>query len=106
MEDNPEKGRRLAMEGAEKAAASAGDEWKAEAYAAFCAYAATATEPFITEDVRRANPQIPEPPDGRAWGGIVTRAKGAGVVVRAGFKRARDPKVHRSINPAWIGSHV
>lgn len=83
-------------EGAELAAARAGEDWKDAAYFALCGYAATNGE-FTIEDVRESVRDLPPPPDGRAWGQVATRARRAGVIVPAGYRPTKasngSPKV-------------
>ncbi len=95
--------RRLRDLGIERSADHAEREhegWKKLALERFIAYAKTHEE-FITEDVRAANADIPEPPDRRAWGHIARAALKAGHIVKAGYREAKDPKVHCSINTLW-----
>lgn len=75
--------------GAERAAARAGDEWKAEALAAFVEYAKTHAA-FTTEDVRAACAWVSSPPDARAWGQVALAATRQGVVVPEGWARVKS----------------
>jgi hypothetical protein len=85
---------------ADKAAAKAGDEWREEAYAAFCRYAKE--HPYFTnEEVRAANPDLIAPFDERAWGAVALRARRQDVVVSRGWVRARNLTVHGSIITQW-----
>lgn len=74
--------------------------WKDLAYDVFVDYARHNAE-FLTEDVRFANPQLPQPPDKRAWGHVAIRAVKAGVIEHGGFAKAKDAKVHCSVNTLW-----
>lgn len=87
-------GHRLAGLAADKA----GDDWKDEAFAAFCRHAAMG-EPFTTEDVRLANPSLPPPPDRRAWGQVALRAQREEVVVAIGQRRVKSS--HGMFKTLW-----
>lgn len=93
-------GRKLGHEAAERAANKAGEDWKAQAYRAFVAFARRGA-PFTTEQVRADNPDIPSPPDMRAWGQIAAEAQRNGVVVSIGLTRARSRTVHGMIVTKW-----
>ena len=85
---------------AEVAADNAGNFWKEEAFEAFRQYARNNDE-FTTEDVRRANPDLPAPPDDRAWGHIARRAKREGIVKAVGWVRANSRTVHGMVVTKW-----
>lgn len=85
---------------AEVAANNAGELWKEEAFYAFKQYAMQHSH-FTTEEVRAANPDLPPPPDERAWGSIALRAKRDGVVVSAGWVRATSRTVHGMVITMW-----
>jgi hypothetical protein len=85
---------------AELSANKAGDEWREEAYAAFCQYA-KAHPYFTNEEVRAANPDLVAPFDERAWGAIALRAKRQDIVVSHSWVRARSQTVHGSIITQW-----
>lgn len=89
--------------GMERAADHAGDEWKKLAAEAFRQYARTHAE-FRTEQVRDANPDIPEPPDKRAWGSIAVAAAKAGLVRSGGTVKAHSRTVHRMSVTLWISN--
>ena len=74
---------------AKDAADHAGDEWKAYAYQAFVQYARE-HKTFTTEEVRKANPDLPAAPDQRAWGHIAKSAERGEIVEAVGFKRAQS----------------
>jgi hypothetical protein len=75
---------------AQQAADHAGEEWKDIAYDAFVAFAKTRLFPFTTEDVRKANPELPPPPDNRAWGHVALRASRAKIVKSVGQRRVES----------------
>ena len=75
--------------------------WSDKAFELLCEHAQRHAE-FTSEDVRfAAKDSIPAPPDGRAWGGVFQRAARAGIIARAGYVQARDPKVHCNVVTLW-----
>lgn len=98
------EGARRATVGASRAAAHAdrvSDGWQEAASTAFRKFAEAHAEPFITEDVRAANPQLTAPPDNRAWGHIARSASLSGIVQKVGTRSAKAPGVHRTITTLW-----
>lgn len=85
---------------AELAGDNAGEAWKQLAYDAFVAHANTHSE-FTTEDVRRANPDLPTPPDNRAWGAITRRGLRDGIITSLGWTRAKNRNVHGRAVVFW-----
>ena len=85
---------------AEVAADHAGEEWKEMAFEAFKRHAMLHST-FTTEQVRRWNPDIPVPPDGRAWGQIALRAKKEKVVSADSWVRADNRSVHGMAVTLW-----
>jgi len=79
----------IGLERAKQAADHAGDEWKAAAYQAFVQHAKE-HKTFTTEEVRMANPDLPAPPDMRAWGHIAKSAEKSEIVEAVGYKRAQS----------------
>lgn len=79
----------IGLQRAKEAADHAGDEWKGAAYQAFVQYARE-HKTFTTEEVRKANPDLPSPPDQRAWGHIAKSAERREIVEAVGFKRAQS----------------
>lgn len=95
--------RQLGHEGAAIAANAAEwqiEDWKDRAYDAFLTIASIGA-PFTTEDVRVACPDIPAPPDARAWGQVALRAKKAGVVKSVGVVNAKLRNVHGRYITQW-----
>ena len=90
----------LAAEGGDRAADHAGEEWKAHALEAVGVVAATGEE-FTSEDVRVKYPDLDNPPDKRAWGGIMRRAAKQFQLVSVGTRKATNPKVHSTIVTVW-----
>jgi len=96
----PNSGRKLGHEGAQRAADHAGAQWQAEAWLAFCTYV-VGHKQFTMEAVRLASPQVPSPPDNRAWGVIALRAKRAGMIRRVRFVEAQNPNCHAANIVLW-----
>jgi hypothetical protein len=85
---------------AEIAASNAGEEWRAAAYAAFREHAIN-HQLFTTEEVRKANTDMPFPPDDRAWGAIALQAKRDNIVVADSWVRATSRSVHGMVVTKW-----
>lgn len=85
---------------ADLAGNSAGETWKQLAYDVFVAHAAAHRE-FTTEDVRRANPELPTPPDNRAWGAIARRAMRDEIIELLCWTRAKNREVHGRVINCW-----
>jgi hypothetical protein len=85
---------------AELAGDNAGEVWKEIAYDAFVTYAREHPQ-FTTEDVRRANPELPPPPDNRAWGAIARRGTKNKIIVSLGWVRAKNLNVHGRAVVNW-----
>lgn len=73
--------------GIQSAAEHAGHAWNVLAYQFLEGFATAADRPFLIENVVTAAAEagIPEPPDRRAWGGVVQRAHRAGKITKCGF---------------------
>lgn len=57
---------------------------------------------FTTEEVRKASEGvIPEPPDARAWGGIIRKAVKEEMIELITYVPAEDPKAHRRPTAKW-----
>jgi hypothetical protein len=96
----PPTGTEIGHAKAKQAAAHAGESWQKTAYDAFVAFAKTHSA-FKTEDVRSANPDIPPPPDPRAWGAISLMAKRNDIVVGGKPVKAENPRVHGMYVTLW-----
>jgi hypothetical protein len=94
------EGLALGYKRAEDAANNAGETWRALAYAALLKFAEAYTT-FSIEDVRRGNPQLPAPPDNRAWGSIARRAVREGAIEFLRYDKAKLPNVHGSTVRVW-----
>lgn len=77
------------------------DFWRAQAYMMFIAHAKK-NRFFTTEDVRNENPDMPEPPDNRAWGAVALQAKKDNCIRAQGFVRSKNLSVHGSIVTHWM----
>ena len=85
---------------AEVAANNAGENWKRIAYEAVGKHAKQHNF-FVTEVGRTANPDMPFPPDQRAWGQIALTAKRTGIVSGQSFTRAKSRTVHGMVVTMW-----
>jgi len=94
-------GLELGYAGAERAADRAGKEWRILAFRAFYQFTKRG-KPFTTEEVRKANPALPTPPETRAWGQVALSAARLGVVVRGGLTRAQSKGAHGRWVTQWV----
>ena len=85
---------------AEVSADNAGEAWKAEAYAAFRKHAIKNLI-FTTEDVRKANEDMPHPPDTRAWGHIALRAKRDNIIEFFTLMHSTSKSTHGRLITKW-----
>ncbi len=77
--------------------------WQEEAFRLFRIFLDAVTRGFQTEEARSwaESHGLNDPPDKRAWGGIIRRAAREGLILRAGFALANDPKSHRAPSTVW-----
>ncbi len=74
-------------------------DWSDQALTLVRFYAAASLREFMAEDVREwaYASGLPPPPDGRAWGAVMQRARWFGYIKPAGYRAARSsnmsPKV-------------
>ena len=94
------EGLALGHASAEIAAAHAGSEWVRIALEAFLNFAKT-HRTFTTEQVRQAFPDLPLPPDKRAWGGVARLAKSEGIAEPIDWVRADSRTVHGMVVTLW-----
>jgi len=60
---------------------------------------------FMTEEVRLAAIGfVPEPPDARAWGSIIVKARKKGLIKKTGVRCKSDKCCHRGFGSVWIKS--
>jgi len=78
------------------------DGWSDWALEAVRQYAGGHPDPFLTEDVRdwAAKRGLPKPPDDRAWGAVMQRAKRAGYIDNVGYGSARSSNLSPKI--LWV----
>jgi hypothetical protein len=60
---------------------------------------------FQTEDVRAwaYRNGLPEPPNHRAWGGIISSAKRKGIIAFVGYENVDNPNAHCTPAAVWKG---
>lgn len=77
--------------------------WSDKAYKLFELYLKTHPKDFLNEDFREfaAKMGLPEPPSLRAYGGIIRKAKTAGIIIRCGFRSVKNPKAHLTPASVW-----
>jgi hypothetical protein len=105
-------GRALAEEGAQRAVDHADKvadamefgSWSDRAYAILERFA-QARVPFRTEQVRQAAYEegLPVPPDERAWGGVICRAKKEGILRHYGWVSSTGKSSHAHPISLWKG---
>lgn len=100
-----EEGRKLRDQGIRTAvdhANVANPKWSDKAFALLLALIATRDSPFMTEDVRAVSKQmLPTPPDARAWGGVMMRARRMGLIELIGYQKSKDPVAHCNPRSVW-----
>jgi len=76
-------------------------KWTLMAYAFLIKYAEK-HEKFMLEDAREASiNRIPQPPNNRAWGGIIIKAVNADIIVKQGFASVKNKKAHCTPASVW-----
>jgi len=80
--------------------------WTNQAYAALRCFLATKAlgATFISEEVRAYATEhgMPDPPDDRAWGSVMTRGAKAGLYRRHGFTTSINPAAHCRPVTQWV----
>lgn len=58
---------------------------------------------FMTEDVRHyaSKMGMEEPPNSKAWGGVITRAHRNGTIKFMGYGKTSNPRAHRTPACIW-----
>lgn len=100
MKDNKEARRDAAMASAVEHADNATPGWS-DAALEYVKHFARAHKEFLAEDVRVLAPLLglPEPPDNRAWGAVIRRARKEGIITPAGYGTDQ----YCSIKQIWKG---
>lgn len=98
------EGQILKFRGIKRAVESADrkcDNWREIAYQFLEEYARE-HESFMGEDVRKASKGIvPDPPNLRAWGGIISRAKNNNLIEHSGYGQVSNPTSHSANASIW-----
>lgn len=78
-------------------------KWSDSAYEFLKKFLSNHNGPFMVEEIRSyaALMDFPLPPNARAWGGIIVRAAGDGIVERCGYQQTRNVKAHRTPAALW-----
>ncbi len=83
------------------------ENWCERAYEALKTYLQFHKAPFMCEQVRdfaHIELGLPQPPNSRAFGGIMQRAQREGVIKHAGYGHTSNPKSHRTPASMWLCS--
>lgn len=77
--------------------------WAPAAWAVLCRHIAAIGRGaiFQTVDIRLGNYLLPDPPEPRAWGAIMRRAKREGLIEFAGYAPCNDPRQHYAATTQW-----
>lgn len=77
------------------------DDWGDKAYSLLLDFIKVTSE-FMTEDFRLSTEgKLPEPPDNRAYGALIVRAKKNGLIRHLRYEAAKDKKSHRNPKSVW-----
>ena len=106
----PETGEKLANQGIKKAINHAEKDipgWATLAFECLKSYLryCPPDHEFMAEDVRKFSQStyfLPEPPNLRAWGGIMRRAQRAGLIRAIGTRKVVNPTAHCANATLWI----
>jgi len=102
--DNAEDLRDHGMNTAKNHADAYSREWSDQAFTYLLEFPATHGQTFMAEDVRKYAEMrgLPNPPSKRAWGGIMVRARTAGIIKAAGYGLTSNPKAHKTPARLWV----
>lgn len=101
-----QSGYELATHGMNTATAHADamhDDWSDRAYDCLLTFIRSKSGTFLAEDVREyaQMSSLPVPPSNRAWGGVMVRARNAGMIRRVGFAQVKNARAHCANAGLW-----
>lgn len=77
--------------------------WAEDAYAFLIVFVASHQSEFLAEDVIGSSVGIvPNPPDTRAWGSVIVRAKKEGIIRSNGFRAVKNKQAHNRPSTVWV----
>lgn len=61
---------------------------------------------FLAEEARKwaSEHGLPDPPNDRAWGGVIRRASFMGLIKFSGYSKTTNPRAHRTPAAKWAGA--
>ena len=96
---------KLRDEGIQRAVSNADrkvSDWSQNAFDLLRIYLVTRRESFQCEDFREyCKDKLPDPPNNRAFGWIILRAKKEGLIRHVGYKAVSNPKAHLTPASVW-----
>ncbi len=92
------------IEQAMKSANNKTPEWSEQAYNYLLDFIkANRGKRFMVEDFRAwCSDRLPAPPSLRAFGGLIVRARNAGLIYCCGTDRVKNVKAHRANASVWV----
>jgi hypothetical protein len=101
------QGRQLRDLGIEKAVAHADQEsaeWRVKAFELLKIFLKDQHSSFMAEDFRRYSELVdfPQPPNAKAWGGIIVKAKNKGLIRFVTTRQVKNKKAHCANAAVWI----
>jgi hypothetical protein len=77
--------------------------WSDDAYALLKEFVSIARGQFMCEDIRAYAhiKGLPDAPSGRAWGGLICRAKREGLIKSTGYSQVKNPRAHQANASLW-----
>ena len=84
------------------------ENWSDQAMDLFFKFIRNRRTPFMGEEFRSycVEHNLPIPPSLRAFGGILRRASGMGIIVSIGTQRVVNPKAHCANANLWLANIV
>ena len=87
---------------AERHANQVHERWSDKAYEYLQTFLSMYSGEFLTEEFRAWTiGKMPQPPHGRAFGGVVQRAAKAGLIVKLGIAQVKNVKAHMANANVW-----